>query len=221
MILRAERLSKSFHQAGAQIDVLRDLDLQVAEGETVAILGQSGSGKSTFLSLLAGLDRPDSGDVLVNDQRFSSFDERSLTAFRGRHMGIVFQQFHLMSTLSALENVRLPLEIARIDRTVAESRAREALSAVDLSHRMGHVPGQLSGGECQRVAIARAMVTAPNLLLADEPSGNLDTATGQQVMQLLFDLVQSRKMTMVLVTHNESLAERCHRRLYLRNGQLH
>jgi len=218
MILQARNLSKHYDQAGSRIEILKDLSLEVTAGETVAILGESGSGKSTLLSLLAGLDRPDRGEIILGGTNLNDLDEDGLSAFRGRELGIVFQQFHLMSTLSALENISLPLEIAGDAK--AQSKAREALMAVGLSHRATHLPHQMSGGECQRVAIARAFVTNPRLLLADEPSGNLDTETGDSVMKLLFDLVKSRGMTLVLVTHNQPLADRCQRRVRLRDGKL-
>lgn len=217
MILKVQNIRKSFRQGGTTIEVLRGLDLHAQEGETLAIVGESGSGKSTLLSLLAGLDRPDSGEISVAGTAFGSLDEKEMTRFRGAQMGIVFQQFHLMSTLNALENVSLPLEIAREPQAV--EKAREALKSVGLSHRENHLPHQLSGGECQRVAIARAFVSNPRILLADEPSGSLDTRTGGSVMQQLFDLVASTKMTMILVTHNDSLANRCHRRVELVDGQ--
>ncbi len=192
--------------------------LEVSEGETVAIVGQSGSGKSTLLSLLAGLDRPTRGQVRIAGQDIAALSEDELTAFRARHLSIVFQQFHLMSFLSALENVSLPLEIAA--ETGSLGQARRTLEAVGLAHRLEHLPSQLSGGEKQRVAIARAMVTRPKILLADEPSGNLDSETGAQVMETLFNQVRSSRMAMVLVTHNDELASRCDRKLRLVNGKL-
>ena len=218
MILSARDLRRHFQQGNTRVDVLKGASLDVKEGETVAILGQSGSGKSTLLSLLAGLDRPDGGEITVAGVRLGSLGEEDLTEFRGRHLGIVFQQFHLMSTLSAAENVSLPLEIARDEE--APAKAAAALHAVGLSHRAAHLPHQMSGGECQRVAIARAFVTAPRLLLADEPSGNLDGKTGAHVMDLLFDLARTRGTTLLLVTHNEALAARCRRRVILADGEL-
>jgi putative ABC transport system ATP-binding protein len=217
-VIEARGVFKTYRQAETPIDVLRGLELEVRAGETVAILGQSGSGKSTLLSLLAGLDRPSEGAVFLEGARINEMGETELTAFRARSLGIIFQQFHLMSYLTALENVSLPLEIARAPD--ASRRARVALERVGLAHRIDHLPHQLSGGEKQRVATARAMVVAPRLLLADEPSGNLDTRTGDEVMNLLFDQVRDSGMAMVLVTHNEQLASRCDRSLRLRDGKL-
>ncbi|HEX4925989.1 MAG TPA: ABC transporter ATP-binding protein, partial [Bdellovibrionales bacterium] len=190
----------------------------VEAGETVAILGQSGSGKSTLLSLLAGLDAPTNGAVEIAGRNVSAMPEAELARFRAAHLGIVFQQFHLMSYLSALENVQLPLEIAKVKDS--SSDARSLLGKVGLGHRLHHVPAQLSGGEKQRVAIARAMIVKPQLLLADEPSGNLDRKTGDEVMELLFAQVRASGMAMILVTHNEQLANLCARKLELRDGRL-
>lgn len=217
-ILSARGVGKTFQQAGTPIEVLHGLDLEIAEGETVAIVGQSGSGKSTLLSLLAGLDSPTEGSITLAGQDLSRMGEEELARFRAKNLGVIFQQFHLMSNLSALENVSLPLEIAR-DPQAGEKSLR-ALEKVGLAHRTGHFPHQLSGGERQRVAIARALAIEPKLLLADEPSGSLDTQTGQQVMKLLFDLVAEKGMTLILVTHNEELVGLCRRSLALRGGRL-
>ena len=218
-LLDIRGLSKAYTQAGTRIEVLSNLELQLNAGETVAIVGQSGSGKSTFLSLVAGLDKPDAGSILLDGRDLAQMNEIELAAFRAASLGIVFQQFHLMSHLTALENVSLPLEIMK--QKEARARAEAALESVGLSARKTHFPHQLSGGERQRVAIARACVVEPRLLLADEPSGNLDAHTGEQVMAILFDLVSRRGMTMMLVTHNESLAKRCNRQLLLQDGKLH
>jgi putative ABC transport system ATP-binding protein len=209
-------LCKTFVQGEASIDVLKGINLQLTTGDTVAILGQSGSGKSTLLSLLAGLDQPSSGSIHMDGRDITTLSEQDLAVFRARTLGIVFQQFHLMSNLTALENVTLPLELAK--DPAALEKGREALEKVGLSARSSHFPSQLSGGERQRVALARAFVVQPKLLLADEPSGNLDTRTGLQVVQLLFDLVESRKTTLILVTHNDELARRCRRQLHLVDG---
>jgi putative ABC transport system ATP-binding protein len=217
-MLEVRNLRKDFLQAGTRIEVLKDVNFVADKAETVAILGQSGSGKSTLLSLLAGLDKPSSGEVRIQGQALTDLDETSLALVRAKRLGIVFQQFHLMGTLTALENVSLALEILRIPD--AKKKAEEALAKVGLSHRTNHLPHQLSGGECQRIAIARAYVARPEILLADEPSGNLDTRTGNQVMDLLFELVSSTGTSLLLVTHNEQLASRCHRRLYLEEGKL-
>ena len=198
--------------------VLNHLNLAIMPGESVAIIGPSGSGKSTLLSLLAGLDKPTTGDINVLDHNMAAMNENDLAVFRGQYLGIVFQQFHLMPTLSALENVALPLDISGDKH--AEIKAKQALTEVGLSDRLHHLPRELSGGECQRVAIARALVTSPHLLLADEPSGNLDPDTGAQITDLLFDSARTRQMTMLLVTHNMELAKRCGRCLVMQHGQL-
>jgi putative ABC transport system ATP-binding protein len=218
VILKATGVGKSFETPAGTISVLADLDLAVMEGETVAVVGESGSGKSTLLSLLAGLDAPSVGSIEVRGRHFGDMKERELAAFRARELGIVFQQFHLMGGLTALENVMLPLELQGASK--ASDRARHALEQVGLGARAEHLPSRLSGGECQRVAIARAIVVEPVLLLADEPSGSLDEKTGDAVNQLLFDLVARRGTTLVLVTHSERLAAACDRRVRLADGRL-
>ncbi|NRA63740.1 MAG: ABC transporter ATP-binding protein [Pseudobacteriovorax sp.] len=217
-ILEISQLNKSYHQGSETLEILKDLDFKVSEGMTAAIVGASGSGKSTLMSLIAGLDSPNSGQVKINGQALGDLEEQQLTRFRGENLGIIFQQFHLMSHLSALENVQLPLDI--LNREQPKEKAKEALSLVNLSHRERHLPGQLSGGENQRVAIARSFVVKPRLLLADEPSGSLDSETGEQVMDLLFKAVADQKMTMVLVTHDRLLAERCDEIWELKNKTL-
>jgi putative ABC transport system ATP-binding protein len=219
-ILEATEVSKGFSLAGQRIDVLSGLELRVGTGETVAILGPSGSGKSTLLSLLAGLEPPDSGRISLRGQVLTTLSQAELTRYRARHLGIVFQQFHLMRHLSALENVMLPLEIAGVSVREARKKAEVTLNHVQLGHRLGHFPHQLSGGESQRVAIARALTVEPELMLADEPSGNLDRQTGDQVMGLLFELVRARGHSLILVTHNEEQAALCDRVLHLHDGQL-
>lgn len=218
MSLTIQNIWKTYQQGETRIEVLRDLSFEIGRGETVAILGQSGSGKSTLLSLLAGLDQPDRGRIEIAGQNFAAMSVEERTRFRGQKIGIVFQQFHLVPHLSAFENVMLPMEIQ--GQTGAKAMALELLSQVGLAARASHFPSQMSGGECQRVAIARAMITRPEILLADEPSGSLDLATGETVMALLFDLVRKTKMSMVLVTHNPEIALRCNRRLHLKNGHI-
>ena len=218
MILRVREVRKEFPQPGGPLRVLEGLNLEVARGETVAVVGASGSGKSTLLALLAGLDRPTSGRVEVAGCDLASLGEPELARFRALRLGIVFQQYHLLSGLTALENVGLPLEIAGSPET--GPRARRALEQVGLSGRAGHFPHELSGGEAQRVAIARALAVEPELILADEPSGSLDAAAGEAVMERFLELVRSRGSTLVLVTHNAALAERCDRRLELAGGAL-
>ena len=218
MILSVRDVHKDFPQPGRPLRVLRGLSLQVERGETVAILGASGSGKSTLLALLAGLDSPTRGSVEVAGSDLARLGEPELARFRARNLGIVFQQYHLLSGLTALENVGLPLELA--DAPEPEGRARLALEEVGLGDRMDHFPHELSGGEAQRVAIARALVVEPALILADEPSGSLDAKTGEAVMDRLLELVRSNGATLVLVTHNAGLAARCGRRLELAGGVL-
>lgn len=219
-VLRVENLAKKWPVPGRDpLTVLQQLSLNIQSGESVAIIGPSGSGKSTLLSMLAGLDRPSAGKIEVMGQDMATMNEGDLAIFRGKQLGIVFQQFHLMPSLSALENVALPLDIAGDKQAAA--KAMSALNDVGLSGRLHHLPKELSGGECQRVAIARALVTSPALLLADEPSGNLDPETGAQITELLFGIAKKNHMTMLLVTHNMELAARCDRRLLMRSGQLH
>jgi len=218
MILEVKNVYKHFPTPAGPIEVLRGVDLALGEGESCAIVGESGSGKSTLLSLLAGLDAPSEGSIHVDGQDLGGLDERELARFRGERLGIVFQQFHLMGSLSALENVSLPLELQR--RANAEGRARQVLDQVGLAARADHLPSRLSGGECQRVAIARALVVEPALLLADEPSGSLDSRTGDAVIQLLFELVERSATTLILVTHSETLADRCARTVRLDAGRL-
>jgi putative ABC transport system ATP-binding protein len=215
-ILDVVDLRKSYFRGGTELPILKGVTFGVARGQSIAIIGQSGSGKSTLLSLLSGLDQPSGGSVVIDSQSIFDMDEAALARFRGAKMGIVFQQFHLMPHLTALENVTLPLEIQKVAKT--RECGLEVLRKVGLEHRSSHYPHQLSGGECQRVAIARAFVVSPKILLADEPSGNLDRATGESVMALLFNLAKDNQMTMILVTHNESLASQCDRQLRLQDG---
>ncbi len=218
MILEVNNLTKGFPQGGSSVEVLRGVDLVVAKGETVAILGESGSGKSTLLSLLAGLDDPTSGAIRIAGQELGGLSESQRAGFRAQTLGIVFQHYHLMSTLTALENVSLPLELLRDDR--AQEKARLALESVGLAERERHFPHQLSGGESQRVALARATVVEPALRLADEPSGSLDAKNGERIIRLMFDLVSKREMTLVLVTHSSVLAKNCDRCYELKDGVL-
>lgn len=218
-MLELQKVTKVYQHQRGPITVLQDLDFAISPGEKVAILGPSGSGKSTLLSLLSGLDRPTQGTVMLLDQDLGKLTEKHLTRLRAKTLGIVFQQFHLMSHLTAQENVALPLRILRAPSPYP--RAQKALEQVGLGARLNHFPHQMSGGECQRTAIARAIVTEPSLILADEPSGNLDSQTGETVMKILFDVVSQTKSTLVLVTHNEALSQWCSRRLLLKEGKLH
>ncbi len=218
LVVEATGLSKDYETAAGPLRVLSNVDLSVARGETVAVTGESGSGKSTLLALLAGLDAPSAGRLTVAGRDLVAAGEPELADFRARTVGVVFQHFHLMRSLTALENVALPLEL-RGDIN-AKDRAQAALETVGLADRAAHWPALLSGGETQRVALARAVVIEPELLLADEPTGNLDERTGAVIADLLFDLVERCTTTLILVTHNRELAARCGRSLLLHTGRL-
>jgi putative ABC transport system ATP-binding protein len=217
MNLEIQNLCKSYRQGEESVHVLRGLELKAESGEIAAVLGQSGSGKSTLLSLLAGLDKPSQGSIQVAGEAVHLMDQDTLARWRGKNVGIVFQQYHLLPHLTALENARLPLEILGLP---AQERAEKLLHELGLAHRMHHLPRELSGGECQRVAIARALAPSPKLLLADEPSGNLDTDTGDSVMEAFFRQAAQSGATTLLVTHNRELANRCRRRFKLEQGKL-
>ncbi|WP_297325349.1 ABC transporter ATP-binding protein [Nitrosomonas sp.] len=217
-ILWTQALTKQVNTGDKQLTILQDIDLQVNAGEAVAIIGASGSGKSTLLGLLAGLDLPTSGKVQLDDIDIFTLDEDSRAALRGKILGFVFQSFQLLPALTAIENVMLPLELTAAGN--AEATARRLLDRVGLAMRLHHYPKQLSGGEQQRVAIARAFATDPKLLLADEPTGNLDSATGIQIIELMFELNREHGTTLVLVTHDEALSQRCSRQIRLADGKL-
>jgi putative ABC transport system ATP-binding protein len=217
IVLEAKSLSKTVSSPEGPLAILSDVTVAVRAGDTLAIVGASGAGKSTLLALLAGLDSPTSGRVSIAGVDITDLDEDGRAAVRGRSVGFVFQSFHLIPSLTALENVMLPLELkARRD---ARQAAAQALEQVGLTSRAQHYPKQLSGGEQQRVAIARAFVTEPAVLFADEPTGNLDTHTGQRITDLLFELNRKTGSTLVLVTHDRALAQRCHRTLELDAGR--
>lgn len=217
-ILAARNLSKVVSSAEGELTILHDLDLELSKGDSLAIVGSSGSGKSTLLGLLAGLDLPSSGAVLLAGQNLSELDEDQRARLRAEHVGFVFQSFQLLDSLNALENVMLPLELE--GHAGARQRARALLERVGLGQRLTHYPRQLSGGEQQRVAIARAFAADPDVLFADEPTGNLDSHTGERISDLLFQLNQERGTTLVLVTHDERLAHRCQRLIRLEGGHL-
>ncbi len=212
------QLSLTLGSDAGPVEILRDISLTLPAGKTVSITGPSGSGKTSLLMLLGGLERPTAGSVAIDGTRIEAMDEDALAAFRRDHIGIVFQNFHLIPTMTALENVAVPLEFAGAKDAFA--RARAALEAVGLGHRLDHYPGQMSGGEQQRVAVARAFVTRPRIILADEPTGNLDADTGEKVMAALFDLTRTQGTTLILVTHDAALAARCDVAVHIRDGQI-
>jgi putative ABC transport system ATP-binding protein len=208
----------SLGRGAARVHILKGICLNIGKGEAIGLVGPSGSGKSTLLMAMAGLERPDSGEIRVAGARIDRLGEDELARFRGQNIGIVFQSFHLIPTMTALENVAIPLELA--GAADAFDRARAELEQVGLGQRLSHYPSQLSGGEQQRVALARALAPHPAILVADEPTGNLDETTGQSIVDLMFELKRARGATLVLVTHDSSLAARCDRTIRLRSGQI-
>jgi putative ABC transport system ATP-binding protein len=218
IVLETENLGKQVSSPEGRLTILDDVTMQVAAGESIALVGPSGAGKTTLLALLAGLDRPTTGRVWLCGEDLTAMDEDGRAQVRGRHVGFVFQSFHLVPSLTALENVMLPLELTGVSGAAA--RAREALVSVGLERRTTHYPKQLSGGEKQRVAIARAFVTRPSILFADEPTGNLDTASGDRIADLLFSMNKQSQTTLVLVTHDRDLARRCDRIIELDAGRM-
>ena len=218
-MIQVRALTKSIDTGTHRVDILRGIDLEIPRGQFAAIMGPSGSGKSTLLGLLAGLDSPTSGQVLLDGEDITRLNEDQMAVLRGRKIGFVFQSYHLIPTLTAEENVLLPMELAG-ENTGGRRRARELLARVGLDGRFDHYPVQLSGGEQQRVALARAFALRPPILLADEPTGNLDTATGAAVLDLLLELNREQGTTMVLVTHEQPLADRAERRILLRDGRI-
>ena len=208
----------SLGSGAARVHILRKVSLTIAPGESVGLIGPSGSGKSTLLMTMAGLERPDSGEIYIDGEPIHRMNEDQLARFRGERIGIVFQSFQLIPTMTALENVATPLELA--GKSDALRRARDELAAVGLAERLGHYPAQLSGGEQQRVALARALAPRPKLLIADEPTGNLDEATGRTIFEMLFSLPRERGATVALVTHDPTLAARCDRVVRIRSGAI-
>ena len=217
-MIKTSRLKKAVKTAEAELEILRGIDLEIKRGETAAIVGTSGSGKSTLLGLLAGLDSPTGGDIYLDDMNIVTLDEDERAVLRSQKVGFVFQSFQLLPALTALENVMLPLELA--GREEARAMAEDFLARVGLGDRLHHYPRTLSGGEQQRVAIARAFAAKPLILFADEPTGNLDTATGAKIIELLFGLNSEEGTTLVLVTHDNSLADRRQRKLVMTAGEL-
>ena len=206
----------SLGRGAARVHILKGISLEIGEGEAIGLVGPSGSGKSTLLMTMAGLERPDSGQIAIGGERIDHLGEDALARFRGERIGIVFQSFHLIPTMTALENVAIPLELA--GRADAFATAKRELVGVGLGERLSHYPGQLSGGEQQRVALARALAPNPRILVADEPTGNLDEASGSKIIDLMFALKRERGGTLVLVTHDSGLAARCDRMIRLRSG---
>ena len=206
----------SLGRGAARVHILKGISLEIGEGEAIGLVGPSGSGKSTLLMTMAGLERPDSGQIAIGGARIDHLGEDALARFRGERIGIVFQSFHLIPTMTALENVAIPLELA--GRSDAFATAKRELVGVGLGERLSHYPGQLSGGEQQRVALARALAPNPRILVADEPTGNLDETSGSKIIDLMFALKRERGGTLVLVTHDSGLAARCDRMIRLRSG---
>jgi len=219
-LIEVQELFKTFGNGAKRVDVLKGIDLLIPRGETVAIVGASGVGKTTLLHVLGTLDQPTSGKVLYENQDVFTLDERALALFRNRQVGFVFQFHHLLPEFSALENVMMPCLIQGISKAEAGQRAESILTLVGLRERLIHKPGELSGGEQQRVAVARAMVLEPKVLLADEPTGNLDTKTGESVFDLLDELNRTKQVTLIIVTHNPGLADRMSRQIHLVDGRL-
>lgn len=213
-----DRIELKLDSEAGPVNILKGIDLEIAAGETVSVVGPSGSGKTSMMMLIGGLERQTAGSLHVAGKDLAALDEDGLARFRRDNVGIVFQNFHLVPTMNAMENVAIPVELAGLDN--AFDRAREALASVGLDHRLTHYPGQLSGGEQQRVALARAIVSGPRLLLADEPTGNLDGKTGDSVIDLLFSLRADHGATLILITHNPQLAERCGRAIALEDGRI-
>ncbi len=217
MSIQIQNLNKSYTINNEKLIILKNLNAEIQTGEVVAVVGASGSGKSTLLSLLSGLDVANSGKIIINNQNIFELSPIEMISFRAQNIGIIFQQFHLVSHLTAFENVALPLDI--LNRSYSKNDILDALDKVGLRPRANHKPSELSGGESQRLAIARALISQPSLLLADEPSGNLDTETGKKVMDLFFTQVRKQKTTTLLVTHDMNIADQCDRKLILKQGQ--
>jgi predicted ABC-type transport system involved in lysophospholipase L1 biosynthesis ATPase subunit len=219
-ILEASQLERVYTIGKTTLEVLKGVSMEVESGETVSIMGESGSGKSTLLHVLGGLDKPKTGALRFKGQSVYGMSPSRRARFRAENVGFVFQSFHLLPELDVVENVALPSLAIRADKASAKTRAKELLAEVGLSERIGHRPQELSGGEQQRVAIARALMNEPDIIFADEPTGNLDSKTGDKVLHYLFQLVETRRHTLVLVTHNQEVASRCSRELFLKDGVL-
>jgi putative ABC transport system ATP-binding protein len=219
-MIKLENVARVYQMGNTLVQALRGLNLEIADGEFVAIMGPSGSGKSTLLHLIGGLDLPNAGRILLDDLDIAQQNGNQLAELRGKKVGFVFQTFNLVPTLSALKNVELPMIFQKIPRRERYEKARRLLEQVGLGDRLHHKPSELSGGECQRVAIARALANDPQILLADEPTGNLDAESGEQIMQILKRLNEEQKMTIIVVTHNPEVARYAHRIVRMRYGQI-
>lgn len=219
-MIRLRQLCKSYQRGGQAIRVLEDLDLTVEEGDFLALMGPSGSGKSTLLNLIAGIDRPTSGDIEINGVDISSLDDAALARWRAAHVGFVFQFYNLIPVLTAFENVELPLQLTSLDRSTRKRRVEAALASVGLSDRLHHIPGELSGGQQQRVAIARALITGPSLIVADEPTGDLDRQAASEILGMLQQLNREQHKTIIMVTHDPKAAEHARAIVQLEKGQL-
>ncbi len=217
-MLKLKSIKKSYFQGNQKIEIFENLNFTLDKGKTVAIMGKSGSGKSTLLSLISGIIKPESGEIWLDGVSYSNLSESQLNDFRATNIGFIFQNFHLVSYLNALENVMLPAKVCKISNP--KEKAIELLKNVGLSHRLDHLPSELSGGERQRVAIARALIHNPKIILADEPSGNLDEQTGNEVMDVLFKLIKENRITLILVTHSKEVAKRCEKIYELTMGSL-
>ena len=220
LLLSARALTKTYILGKRSLDVLRGVDLDVARGELLALRGASGAGKSTLLHLIGGLDSPNAGEILFDGRDLAGFSERQLTQFRNRRVGFIFQAYHLLPELDALENVCLPGRMARLNRSTVEARGRDLLARVGLKDRLDHKPSELSGGEQQRVAIARALINQPELILADEPTGNLDSRTGGEIIELLKSLRAEKQTTLVIATHDAKVAAHAGRVIELADGRI-
>ncbi|MBT1449712.1 lipoprotein-releasing ABC transporter ATP-binding protein LolD [Glaciecola sp. XM2] len=219
-VLRCQAIVKSYHEAESQINILQNVSLELQEGETLAILGSSGSGKSTLLHILGTLDSADSGEVFFREESLTSLNAKKQAEFRNKHLGFVYQFHHLLPEFSAQENVAMPLLIAGVDKASALAKAASLLDKVGLSHRINHKPSQMSGGERQRVAIARALVNSPKVIMADEPTGNLDDENSKHIFELIKDINKTLSTAFIIVTHDQSLASKLGRTLVLNRGQL-